>query len=146
MPMAPTTVRSPPHRPLTAHRTGAGRPAHRSHEPSWPQEHLDRVAIVHRAVGVGGLVERELEVEDLAGVDLAVPYEVDQLGQEAADRGGSTVDAGEAPEEIQAVDGDAVRDADEADMSAGARGMDGLHHRLLGADGLEDGVRTEPAR
>ena len=29
-------------------------------------------------------------------------------------------------------------DADEADVPAGAGGADGLHHRLLGADGLDD--------
>jgi hypothetical protein len=54
---------------------------------STPQEHLDRLALVHRAVAGGGLVERQLEVQDLARVDLAVPDRVDQLGQEAADGG-----------------------------------------------------------
>ena len=32
-------------------------------------EDLDGLALVHRAVGVGGLVERQREVEDLARVD-----------------------------------------------------------------------------
>lgn len=40
---------------------------------SWPQEHLDRVALVHRAAGAGGLVEGEFEIEDLAGPAVVVP-------------------------------------------------------------------------
>ena len=87
---------------------------------SGTQEDLDRLALVHRAIAVGGLLERQLEVEDLARVDLAVPDKVDQLGQEATHRRGSAVQVGEAPEQVHAIDGDAVRDADEADVSAGA--------------------------
>ena len=34
-------------------------------------------------------------------------------------------------------------DADVADVPAGAGGADGLHHRLLGADGLDRGVGAE---
>jgi hypothetical protein len=48
-----------------------------------PQQGLDRAALVHGPVALGGLLEREGEVEDLAGVDLAVPDQVDELGQEA---------------------------------------------------------------
>jgi hypothetical protein len=40
------------------------------------QEDLDRVALVDGLVVGGGLIERHVEVEDLAGVDLAIP---DQL-------------------------------------------------------------------
>src|SRR5215213_9629982 len=72
-----------------------------------PQEHLDRVALVHRAVGGGCLAERQ---------------------------------------EVDSVHCDAVSDAYEADVAAGACGVDGLHHRLLGADGLDHGVRAEPVR
>src|SRR5215208_5997524 len=85
----------------------------------WPQEYLDRLALVHRAVGGGGLVERELEVEDLARVDLAVPDEVDELGQEAAHGGGASVHVREAPEQVHPVQGDAVSDADKPDVAAG---------------------------
>src|SRR5215212_7000019 len=56
-------------------RTGSG---------SWAKKRLDRLALVHRAVALGGLLQRQVEIEDLAGVDLLVPDEVDQLGQEAA--------------------------------------------------------------
>src|SRR5664280_156546 len=37
-----------------------------------------------------------------------------------------------------------VGDADVADVPTGPGGADGLHHRLLGADGLYDRVRAEP--
>jgi len=38
---------------------------------------------------------------------------------------------------------DAVGDADVANVPAGAGGADGLHHRLLGADCLDDRVRAQ---
>jgi hypothetical protein len=56
------------------------------------------------------------------------------------------VDVCKAPEQVHSVHCDAVSDADEADVAAGARGVDGLHHRLLRADGLDHGVRAEPVR
>jgi len=39
-----------------------------------------------------------------------------------------------------------VGDADVPDVPAGPGGVDGLHHRLLGADGLDHGVRAQPVR
>src|SRR4051795_9529398 len=45
--------------------------------PVTAQQHLDRAPFVHRLVARGGIVERELEVEDLARVDPAVPDQVD---------------------------------------------------------------------
>jgi hypothetical protein len=53
----------------------------------WPQWGLDGAAFVHGPVALG-LVERQGQVEDLAGLDLAVADQVDELGQEAAYRGG----------------------------------------------------------
>ena len=105
-----------------------------------------RLALVHRAVGGGGFVQRQLEVEDLARVDLALPDEVDELGQEAAHRRRAAVDVREAPEQVHSVHCDAVSDADEPDVAAGARGVDGLHHRFLGADGLDHGMGPEHVR
>ena len=52
----------------------------------------------------------------------------------------------EAPEQVHPGHGDVVRDADEADVAAGARGVDRLHHRLLGPHSLDHGMRTEPVR
>lgn len=65
------------------------------------------------ALALGGLRERQLEVEDVAGVDRAVPDQFDQLGQEAAHRGGPSVEVGKAPEQLHPGQRDAVTDADE---------------------------------
>ena len=43
-----------------------------------------RRAVVHPAEALGSVLQWDGEVEGLAGVDLAVPNELDQLGQEAA--------------------------------------------------------------
>ena len=48
------------------------------------QQRLDRAALVHRAVALRHLLKRQGQVEDLAGVDLPVPDQVDKLGQIAA--------------------------------------------------------------
>ena len=48
------------------------------------QQRLDRAALVHHLVALGGLLKWEGEVKDLAGVDLAVPDELDQVRQEPA--------------------------------------------------------------
>ena len=106
---------------------------------------LVAVRSVHGLVALGRPVEREGEVEDLAGVDLAVPDELDQVGQVLPDRGGAAVDVDAGHEELVAGDRDVVGDADEADVAPGAGGVDGLHHGFLGADGLDDRVRAEPA-
>ena len=52
------------------------------------QQCLDRSPLIHRAIAVGNLFERQHEIEHLARVDLAIPCQVDQLRQEAAHRGG----------------------------------------------------------
>jgi hypothetical protein len=43
------------------------------------------VAFVHGPVALGSRLEGQGEVEDLAGIDLAAPDQVDQLGQEPAE-------------------------------------------------------------
>src|SRR2546429_4659618 len=88
------------------------------------QQRLDGAAFVHGAVALGDLIEGEREVEDLAGIDLAVPDEVDELGKEPADRCGATVQVGVAEEQLGPGEG-AVSDADVADVPAGAGGVDG---------------------
>jgi len=52
----------------------------------------------------------------------------------------------EAPEQVHAVQCDAVGDADEPDVAAGARGVQRLVHRLLRADRLDDRVGAEAVR
>src|SRR4051794_6404687 len=59
--------------------------------PSGAEQRLDGAALVHGAIALGGLVEREGEVEDLPRVDLTIPDEVDELGQEPPDRCGAAV-------------------------------------------------------
>jgi hypothetical protein len=48
------------------------------------------------------------------------------------------VEVAKAPEQLHPGQRDAVTDADEADVPAGPRSVDRLHHRLLGADRLDD--------
>src|SRR5215213_1098934 len=109
------------------------------------QQRLDRAALVHRAVALSHLLQRQAQVENLAGVDLPVPDQLDKLGQEAPDRGGTAVQVHMREEELLPRDLHLVEHADEPDVTACPRGADGLHHRLLRADGLDDRVRAEPA-
>src|SRR3954447_22491265 len=110
---------------------------------SGAQERLDRAPFVHRLITLCGVAEREIEVEDFSWVDLPVPDQVDQLRQEAAHWGRPAVEMREAPEHVHAGDRNVVGDADEADVPAGAGGVECLHHRLLRSDRLNDGVRAE---
>src|SRR6266404_1352398 len=59
---------------------------------SWTQQRLDRATLIHRAVTLRDLLERQRQVEDLAGIDLALPHDVDQLGQVATYGGRATVE------------------------------------------------------
>src|SRR5215212_3432752 len=133
------------HAPTTARRVvlygqGAGRSLRLR-----AQQRLDRAALVHRAVALRHLLQRQAQVEDFAGVDLPVPDQVDKLGQEAPHRGGTAVQVHVREEELLPRDLHVVEHTDEPDVTAGPRRADGLHHRLLRADGLDDRVRAEPA-
>ena len=55
------------------------------------QQRLDCTAFVHSAVAFCYLIQRQAQIEDLAGVDLFVQHELDQFRQVAADSGGSSV-------------------------------------------------------
>ena len=88
------------------------------------EKDLDGAPLIHGLVAVGGLVERELEVEDLAGVDRAVPDQVDQLGQEPAHRGGAAVQVDVGEEHLLTGQLHTMGDADEADVPA-LRGWSG---------------------
>src|ERR1700733_5592455 len=112
---------------------------------SGAQQGLDGAALVHRPVALGGLVERQGQVEHLARVDDPVLDEADQVGQEPADRGGAAVQVDLGVEPLLARQLDVVGDSEVADVAAGPGRADGLHHRLLGADGLDDRVGTVPA-
>ena len=73
------------------------------------QQNLDRATLVHRAIRLGYLVERQGQVEDLAWVYLSVPHQVDQLGQEAAHWGGATVEVDMGEEQLVAIELDPMR-------------------------------------
>ena len=75
----------------------------------------------------------------MPGPILRFPDQFDQL----AHRRRSSVEVRKAPEQVDPRQLDAVGGADEADVPARAGGMDRLHHRLLRADGLDDGVRPD---
>src|SRR5437773_3752867 len=110
---------------------------------SWTQQRLDRATLIHRAVTVRDLLERQRQVEDLAGIDLALPREVDQRGQVAAYGGRATVEVDVREEQLLPSDLDAMRNTDVAHVSARVGGPDRLHHRLLRADTLQHGVGAE---
>jgi len=92
------------------------------------------------------LVERQGQVEDLAGLDLAVADQVDELGQEAAYRGGPAAHADVGVQQLLAGQLDTVGHADDADEAAGSGRAQGLGHRLAGADALQHGVGADPVR
>src|SRR5436190_832513 len=116
--------------------------AHRPH----PQERFDRPALVHGAVALGDLLQGQLQVKDLAGVDLTVPNQVYQFRQEAAHRGRATMQMDFGVEQLPGGQFYAVEDPDKADMTARPRGVDRLHHRFLRADGLYGRMRAQPIR
>ena len=109
------------------------------------QQDFGGLAGVHGAVAGGRVVEGEFEVEHFGRVDLSLPDAVHQVGQEAADGGRPAVQVHVGHEQLLAGQGDVVADADVADVAAGPGGADGLHHRFLGADRLDDRVRAEAA-
>src|SRR5438067_2133180 len=126
-----------------------------SHSDSWirptdggelgsrAQERLDGAAFVHGPVTLGDLIQWEREVEDLARVDLAVPYEVDQLREEPAHWRWATVQMRVTEEELVAGQV-AVGDADVTNVSAGTGGANRLQQRPAGANCLDYRVRAEP--
>src|SRR6266496_1651907 len=111
--------------------------------PSGAQQRLDGAALVHCAVALRHLLERQGQVEDLSGVNLAVQHKVDQLWQKAAHRCRAAVEVDVREEQFLPLELDAVRDADVGDVPAFARRADRLLHRLLGADALQHRISTD---
>jgi hypothetical protein len=89
------------------------------------EQHLDSTALVHRPLALGGLLERQLEVEDLARTDGPVPDQVDEFGEVLADGGGSAVQVHVGEEQLLAGQCDVVRDADVPEVAAGTSGSGG---------------------
>ena len=106
---------------------------------SGAEQGLDRAALVHGLIALGGLIERQLEVEDLPGlIACSRSGRSARAGSGAPARAAVQVDVGE--EQLLAGQFYAMADADVPDVAAGARGADRLQHRLLGADRLDDRV------
>ena len=78
-------------------------------------------------------------------VDFAGTDQIDQFRQEATYRCRAAVKMDLGEEQLIAWELDAVGDADIAAVPTGTGGADGLHHRLLGTDGLDHRVRAELA-
>src|SRR5574342_545302 len=103
------------------------------------QQRLDGAALVHRAVALRDLVERQGQVEHLAWIDLPPQHELDELRQVPAHRRRSSEEPDVHEEERLCVELDAVRHADVANGAAGTGGADRLLHRLRGTDALQHG-------
>src|SRR5437588_2161251 len=108
------------------------------------QQRLYGAALVHGAVSVGDLIERERQIENLPWVDLPIPDEIDELREEAPNRRRAAVQVGMTEEEFVAGQV-TVGDTDVPHVAARARGMDGLQHRFGGPHRLDDGVGAEAA-
>src|SRR4051794_1956210 len=76
----------------------------------WAQQRFDRAALVHRAIAVGDLIERQCQIEHCAWVDLPVEDEGDQFRKIAA-HGCRATEKTDVPEEqVGTLKRDAVRD------------------------------------
>src|SRR5689334_3876916 len=75
------------------------------------QQCLNRTALVHGAVTLRHLFERQRQVEDFARVDFSAPDQVDQLGKETAHRRWAPMKVEVCIEQLLPVELDAVRDA-----------------------------------
>src|SRR3954462_5198165 len=85
------------------------------------QQRFDRATLVHRAIALGDLIERQHEIEHSSRVDFPREDQIDQLRQ-ITTNGRRTAEQTDVPEEeIRAVERDAVRHADVADRTARPR-------------------------
>src|SRR2546423_3373708 len=110
------------------------------------QQRFDRAALVHRAIAVGDLLERQHDVEHFSWTDRPGEDQIDQLWQ-ISPHGRRTAEQTDVPEEeIRAVERDTVRHADVADRTARPRRLDRLPHRLLGPDTLQHRIGADTVR
>src|SRR6266571_9530612 len=82
------------------------------------QQRLDGSPLVHGAVAFRDLVQRQRQIEDLPRVDLAAPYEFDELGQITPHRGRTTVEVDMRVEQLLAIEIDTMRHTHIADPAA----------------------------
>src|SRR5260370_15828534 len=110
------------------------------------QQRLNRAALVHCAVSLRYLIERQHKVEYSAWVDLPVQYQLDHLGKVATYWSRSTVQMDVGKEQLLTVEFDTVRNADVTYVTATSRRSNGLHHRLLGADAFQPRASADSVR
>src|SRR3954471_24093052 len=84
----------------------------------WTQQRFDRAALVHRAIALGDLPERQRQIEHLARVDFSVEDQADQFGKIAPPRCGAAEKTDVPKEQVCTIERDAVRHADVADRPA----------------------------
>src|SRR3954452_13002887 len=80
----------------------------------WAQQGFDRAALVHRAIALGDLLERQRQVEHFARVNLPVEDQADQFRKIAAHGCGATEKTDVPEEQVGTIERDAVRHADVA--------------------------------
>src|SRR5437773_2513995 len=119
----------------------------------WTQQRLDGAALVHGAISLGYLLERQLEIEDFAGIDGPVLHQLNQLGKVAAHGRRTAVQVHVRVEQLRAAELHTVRNPDVADGSATIddgtkggfdpyRGPGGVFH----AAGIISSMRPRPSK
>src|SRR5947199_6715193 len=114
--------------------------------PLRPQQCFYSAAFVHGLVALSYLIERQSQIENLAGVNLSDEHQLDQFREVAAHRGRSTVQVDVREEQLLAVEFNPVRDANVAHKPTRACGTDGLHHRFLRANTLKRRISPDAIR
>src|SRR4051794_27293014 len=84
----------------------------------WAQQRFDRAALVHRAIALGDLPERQRQIEHFARVDFSVEDQGNQFRKIAAHGCGATEKTDVPEEQVGTIKRDAVWNADVADRSA----------------------------
>src|SRR6185369_10660798 len=110
------------------------------------QKRLDGASLVHGPIAFSHLIEGQSQIENLAGIDLAVQHQIDQFRQVATNWSRSTVKMNMRVEQLLAIERDIMRNAYIAHVTAGARGFDRLHHGFLSADAFENRVSADSVR
>jgi hypothetical protein len=82
------------------------------------QQRLDGAALVHRAITLRDVIERQRKVEDLPGFDGALEDQIYEVGQVSPHRSRAAVQPNVGKEERLTIEADAVRDAYEANPPA----------------------------
>jgi hypothetical protein len=111
---------------------------------SGPKQYFDRSTFIHGFVAFSRPVQWKFEIEDSPEIDLLIHGERNQLGEELSNGSWSAVQVCARVEQFNPRKCNVVGDTDVADVLARTSGANGLHHRLLGSDGLDRAVGAEP--